>query len=734
MDAAQHDRVKWAHGQALALSESERSRFLEREFGGEPHLQLEVEKLLAWHEEAGGFLCRPMVDSPDAPPVRYLGPYQLVKELGRGGSAIVYLARRADDLYQKDVAIKVFHRLAHSRDFLAFQREIQVLARIENAHIARLLDAGVTPEALAYIVIEYVDGLPISEFAAGLALEQKVRVFLQVCDAVAYAHDHRILHRDLKPSNILVTADGTVRLLDFGISLLLDQDTRLTETGLERMTLQYASPEQIRGDKEITASSDIYSLGVILYELIAGMPRYEGAAYRIPSQILEDDPPNIAQAPRDLNDIVQQALRKAPQGRYPTVHAFRDDLVRFLDGRSVAASRGRAGYRVARFLRRHWIAAAICVLIGILSALSFTQVRFAQQQTDRVKTLLLRGFTEAREAPGSWITLRQRKSVEQTRLAYLESAQSALRADVDIEAQRFSSLRLLGMVAGGPDGLNLGDTEQARRYLESAVQAGERMLLRPQQLVTARDVALTHIELGTVLLEMDASSGAQAQFERADELARMDRTDLATRAGIEVLAQRSRILALRGDNPRALALRREIVDRRRVFFSQKPEEAPWEYAGGLCSLGELLRDMGQPDAAARAYAEALPIVEKLAGNGPVGLEWRWNLAREHREFGKALIAAGQFDSARLHVERAIELNRSIVSVDPDAMSNRRALATSLATLGTLSLRTGDRRGAQKYLREAFDLSSDAVRHDPASAKAARELAEITNLLNRYRSQ
>ncbi len=273
-------RVKSAHSEALSLPGGDRAGFLQARFAGEPHLLDEVSDLIRCSEGAGAFLQTPLIerfigpDSRDRRPSR-IGPYALIRDLGHGGASSVYLARRDDDLFERQVAIKILNRFSHSEDaFARFRREIQTLARVEHPYIVRLLDAGTTEVGVAYIVTEFIDGKDVDRFTAPLPLEEMLRVFLKVCEGVSAAHQRLIVHRDIKPSNILVTEGGVPKLLDFGIALLLDSDTRLTDTGLRRMTAQYASPEQFRGDKNISTLSDVFSLGVLLDQLVLTAPAH----------------------------------------------------------------------------------------------------------------------------------------------------------------------------------------------------------------------------------------------------------------------------------------------------------------------------------------------------------------------------------------------------------------------------------------------------------------------------
>jgi serine/threonine protein kinase/Tol biopolymer transport system component len=368
------ERVKLAHGFALGLPRAEWEAFLESRFPGEEHLRDEVRELLEWHARADRFLATPpagrMFESvPGVEGHQRVGPWELLRELGQGGSATVFLARRADNLIENQAAIKVFNRLAHSNEvFQRFRRELRILADLAHPYIVRFFDAGVTNEAIAYIVTEFVDGRPIDEFCAELPLAKRLELFVKVCEGVSAAHSKGIVHRDIKPSNIFVAQDGTPKILDFGIAIFADERARLTETGWDRLTIHYASPEQIRRERAITASSDIYSLGVLLYELIAGRSPFPYADHEVAARVLSDDPKPVA-APRELTAILWKALHKDPRRRFPTVDALRADIGRYLSGVPVSVRPERLRDRAGAFLsrRRRVIAAgAVCCAIAFV--------------------------------------------------------------------------------------------------------------------------------------------------------------------------------------------------------------------------------------------------------------------------------------------------------------------------------------------------------------------------------
>jgi serine/threonine protein kinase/TolB-like protein/Tfp pilus assembly protein PilF len=307
-----------------------------------------------------------------------IGAYRLLSELGGGGMGTAYLAERADEEFEKRVAIKLIKRGMDTDAVLRrFRHERQILANLDHPNIARLLDGGTTNDGLPYFVMEYVEGEPIDVYCQRrrLTVTERLKLFALVCDAVQHAHDHRVVHRDLKPGNILVSADGAPKLLDFGISkLLTPDDPSVTgeQTLLARaMTPLYASPEQIRGET-VTAASDVYSLGVLLYELLTGQRPYQldGHTLREIEEIICSSTPDKPRLSSDLDTIVLMALRKEPERRYASVAALAGDIRRYLDGQPVQARSDELGYRVAKFATRHrrrLIEAALLALLAVVA-------------------------------------------------------------------------------------------------------------------------------------------------------------------------------------------------------------------------------------------------------------------------------------------------------------------------------------------------------------------------------
>jgi serine/threonine protein kinase len=359
------------------LSPEERERAFQ-ELGSGPELRAEVESLLkfdlAQDSDLTGSVSRAAVEalaSEDARELSRCGPYRLDRLLGSGGMGAVYLAERSDGEVQQKVAVKLLrageHRAGLRQRFL---KERQFLASLRHSSIVHMVDAGKTADGRPYLVMEYVDGTPIDVYASGIDLRRKLALFLHVCQGVSHAHQQLIIHRDLKPSNILVDATGQPKLLDFGIAKLLDETGDQTRTVERLLTPGYASPEQLSGGLQTTAT-DIYSLGAILYKITTGRLPHESQLLEVASGKAEITParrlnPSI---PEDLDFILRRALRHEPESRYGSVEALANDLRALLDSRPVQARSGDSWYRTRKFLRRYWLpVAAATLVVASLSA------------------------------------------------------------------------------------------------------------------------------------------------------------------------------------------------------------------------------------------------------------------------------------------------------------------------------------------------------------------------------
>lgn len=435
-------KVEAIVGMTLEQAPHEQSTFLDATCAGDEALRDEVMSLLALEDKTVDFLEAPAVefaaelfteDSGSSIKEQRIGAYKLLREIGRGGMGMVYLAARADELYEKQVAIKLIRRGLDTEDILRrFRNERQILANLDHPNIARLLDGGTTGDGVPYLVMDYVEGVQINEYADAhkLSITERLKLFRAVCAAVQYAHQHLVIHRDIKPGNILITSEGTPKLLDFGIAKLLDseqtQNAAHTITELRAMTPEYASPEQVRGET-VTTATDIYSLGVLLYELLTGHRPYriknrrpDEAAQIIceeapekPSRVIShtEDESTVSGKPAtlhslslirgavpeilrrllsgDLDNIILMAMRKEASRRYASVEQFSADIKRHLDGLPVIARKDTFKYRATKFVRRNrlGVAAAAIILLSLLGGMMATiwQAREARAQAQAAR-------------------------------------------------------------------------------------------------------------------------------------------------------------------------------------------------------------------------------------------------------------------------------------------------------------------------------------------------------------
>ena len=605
MDKERWQKVQDLFAAAVALEGNERDRMLDEHARADPELVAHARALLTADAQPGvlDVVAPPFASVArvlaDAMPDR-IGAYRVIGELGRGGMGVVYLAERADGEFQHRVAIKLIETSdADDPRHQRFRAERQILAGLVHPNIARLLDGGVTDDGRPYLVMEYVDGVPITRYCDDHRLElgARLQLFVDVCAAVQHAHQNLVIHRDLKPSNILVSTDGRVHLLDFGIAKLINPALSAAPSPQTRfesrmMTPEYASPEQVRAEP-LTTASDIYSLGVLLYELLSGSRPYRlttSSPVQIAAAVCEQDPerPSVraARGPRedgdvpaetaaqlrgtsadrlaqlltgDLDGIVLMAMRKEPGRRYASADMLRQDLERFLTGLPVLAHRGSGRYRAQKFLRRHRVetTAAAIVVAALVTGLSLalTQGRRASRERDRAQQAL----AESDGVTNFLLELFQSGSPGEAPPAHLSALdllqRGAARAD-ELADQPVVYARLLDVV--GQMSLHLGRLDEAQRRLEQAV-------------------AIRRAALGSRSLDLANS-----------------------------LIHLSWVYRTRNDHPSARKLVAEALDiRRSVLPPNHPDVAEALYESGWLSFG-----VDQE----RLYREALTILSERSGS------------------------------------------------------------------------------------------------------------------------
>ena len=691
MNSGRWEMVREVFRGALERDPEGRRGYLRQACAGDHGLCGEVESLLAAHLEAVDFLERPrgtarLVASPAAG--RRIGAYEIERRIGRGGMGTVYSAVRTDEAFDKRVAIKLL-RPDLDRDEIVrrFEAERRILARLDHPHVARLLDGGTTDDGLPYFVMEHVDGEPIDEYcdARRLSVSERLELFRTVCAAVQYAHRNLVVHRDLKPSNILVTGDGQPKLLDFGIAKILDPwpppSTR-TATALRFMTPDYASPEQVRGEP-VTTASDVYSLGVLLYLLLAGSLPFglrdrspvrvrveapeppsrvvgrpletlvrEGAARTLAPESIagrrRSDPARLVRRlSGDLDNIVLMALREEPERRYASAEQLAADLDRHLRGHPVLACRDTLPYRWGKFFRRHRLA----VLVGaayVVAVLGFGIVMALQRSTiagERDQAEAQRLATEA-----------ERRRADQATAFLVELFQ-----------------------ASDPYDETAGADVTAREFLR---RGGERLAseLADQPELRAELGHTIGVIYGRLGLFDEAVPLLESALETRREVRGGEHPEVA-----ESLDELGLVLAIRADYPAAEEHLRQALALRRHLFGDRHVEV----AASLEHLGGLLEKLGDFRAAERLYRQALAIRQELLGPRSAGV------AESLLALALNLKNQGEYEGAEPHYREALAIHRGLLG------DEHVRVALDRVQLSHLLLARGDYEAAESLYRQSL---------------------------------
>jgi serine/threonine-protein kinase len=760
--------------QALDLAPGERAAWLAALAPAHAHLAPRLRALLARAEdvESGDFLATlpPLPGAPGEDTTSAgaegarVGPYRLERPLGAGGMGTVWLARRADGLIDRAIALKLPHRGLVGADLAErMARERSILASLEHPHIARLYDAGIGDDGQPFLALEYVEGLPIDEYCRKNAcdLRSRLKLFLQVADAVAAAHARLIVHRDLKPANILVTTDGYVRLLDFGIAKLLGaakSEAKLTQLSVHAMTPDFASPEQIL-DQPVTIATDVYSLGVVLYELLTGSRPYKlrrDTRGALEDAILQAEPalpssqagPWPRQLRGDLDTILLKALRKNPEERYATMNALADDLRRYLDGRPVLAQPDSTWYRARRFVTRNRVAvgvaglvtiallgAAVTATIGLVRARAAEQRALAEAATSRETARFLVDVfkvSDPGEARGNSITAReildrasQRINGELQTSASIRAELQFTMADVYAKLGLYDKALELAQVSLAvsrqqaeplrvASGLELiGYTlVNSNRGLLAETSLSESLALRQRHAPgDAAALARTLQLLGSSQIQSSRYDAALAYFERAKvQLARLARPDPAQLGGL--LKNMAYLHRERLEHAKSIAAYREAV---RVLTEGLGPDHP-ALAGALGELAIVLKDTQQFTEAERYYLASLDIQRRTLGDG-------------HRDVGDSLnnlsllyMDQGNFERGLATAQESVRVLLAALGVDNDLTCIARVnAARALTQLGRLE-------EAEREYRDVLRIRRRLL--TPDHLHTASTLEALANVLNR----
>lgn len=752
------DRVESLFHGSLRLPEGpDRLAWIEAQCQGDGELLLEVCSLLETHAEmeaANRVTPQPVPGIPTAS----FGAYRAVELIGRGGMSSVYLARRADGQFEQTVALKIMAGYLTGPEFLRrFEIERQLLATLNHNNITRLLDGGVSSAGDPFLITEYVDGQPIDRWCDNRKLDVRARLklFLQVCDAVDYAHRNLIVHRDLKPANILVNSEGQAKLLDFGTASLLGSDANATMTGTRMLTPRYASPEQLRGERANTAT-DVFSLGVVLYELLCGawpfgnpdsvlneLNRAMGTVQAAPPfTVITDDSAQRRSAPReqlrrvlkgDLSAIVLKALQQEAGSRYESVRQFATDIGDFLDGRPVLARPQTVFYRAGKFIRRRWlpVAAAAVFVLGLSGAtfVAFRQARIAQTRYSDLRSLTTSLLFELKDAindvPGS--TPAQKILVTRV-VGSLDTLARQSAHDPRLQLDLAEGYRQLGELQGSPYGQNLGDAQGALANLAKARSLAQQQLAAdPKGLASLHAAALVERTTGEVYFGIGQSKDAISHLESAATLAERMVGSSPSEAAIPELLEAAIIYQVLGDvygqpgtasldDPaRAAAQYRRSTELDEAMVRKDPTmfRARRGVAINRLKLGDLVR-FGDPEAALAEYQKALITFDSLPPDElkrPVNQRLRLQFLRKIGETERDL---QQWTEAKSDLNRCQAFFEERLAADPDDKQAKYDLVVILEAVMRFHELEGNMEQARQVSERMVALMDDLVRNEPAN--------------------
>lgn len=672
MDGAQWSRVKDIFAELADLPPSVRSDRMQQLCGDDDSLLRVISELLESDRAVADFIEMPAFSIADALPTagvpvgRHIGIYRIVNEIGRGGMGTVFLAERDDGEFSRNVAIKVVSSPFLGSDSLArFRQERQILAGLDHPNIAKLLDGGVTDDGLPYLVMEYVEGEPLIEYARhhDLTVERKLKMFLKICRAVAHAHQNLIIHRDIKPSNIIVTHDGEPKLLDFGLAKMLDmQSPDLTATNYRALTPAYASPEQLRGEK-VNVASDIFSLGVVLYEFITGRRPFngDGSTSRpgsASSDIADPERPStrllrslsgekdaagrraleryMSDVRGDVDNIILKAMREEPDDRYASVEQFAADIERHLDGLPIAASDPTFRYRASKFIRRNRAAmiGALLVTIALLLGITATlwQARIAanerdQAQREKEKAEILNVFMQSILSAAAPTARGKDAKV----LEVMDDA--AARIEEELAGQPELMAKALITIGATFNELGIPDRSEplfrkALAILEESDRYSQADVAEARGMLAVSLISQYKLEEGAGLAEQVVSTERSFGPERSEKLAR----------ALFILGETDVRLGRFADAESALAESISLCDR------SGKETADCAYY--RISLGRAKRFAGDLDGAEQIFRQALTMLSLLPQkNGS-------HIATAQLNLGEILLQRGEYQSALAQFNQA----------------------------------------------------------------------------------
>jgi serine/threonine protein kinase len=726
-------------------------------------LRAEVEQLLNF--DGGNTLtaqvssfAQQILQTPPAASADRCGPYRLLQLIGTGGMGAVYLAERVDGEVEHRVAIKFLRYGNEEPVFLdRFLRERQILASLIHPGIARLLDAGRTTESRPYLVMEYIDGKPIDSYAESLELEDKLTLFLRVCDAVAYAHSNLIIHRDIKPSNIMVDSSGQPKLLDFGIAKVLEAPADETRTRDRLLTPEYASPEQVRGQHQTTAT-DIYSLGAVLYKLLTGVSPHSSdnkTQEEIMVAIGAEEPPPATRVnsdlPRDLDFILAMALRKEPAERYSSVEALASDIRAFLQWRPVRARSGNVWYRTRRFTRRYWapITATMVAFLSLGAGLTIAlhQRNLSEKRFRTVRQIAGELFNVEKDITDLNGSTPARERIVKTTLQYLENLSRDAGNDLSLKAEVAAGYRRVAEIQGVYGRPNLGHPDEARVSLERAENAFRQLCkAQPADRQALRDLIET-VELESRIdyykRDLKQLGGRVAELKSllASYEARAAGGASEWRFLGTICDSLSSSEVQLGEPKQAAEFSRCSIDYRSkwVRAESKSVNARGSLSNSFGTYSSLCLDQGKLEDAIDAMKQSLALLEQIRAERPNHYTTRANIANHLADLGAYYggvddPSLGRTDLAIEYFERAGRLGREIMLSNPTENTVRLNQAIADRLFGDIIRAENPVRALAAYDEAIQLLRATTAKNYIRDVPLVRVLAESTFPLRRLKHE
>lgn len=757
---------------ALELPAGDRNAFLETSCGEDAGLRSEVDSLLQFQPEASQFIEQGAMQlaaqtaAAEMPLFRYIDGYEIISRIGVGGMGEVYLAQ--DSKLHRRVALKLVRGGMDSVDLVSrFRHEERILASLNHPNIAQLYGAGMANGDIPYFAMEYVEGSRIDDYCQTNALSAPARLelFRKVCSAVHYAHQRLVIHRDLKPSNILVTADGEPKLLDFGIAKLIEGHDAMTQaqtlvTGV--MTPDYASPEQIRGEA-MTTATDVYSLGVLLYELLTGQRPYR-LKTRSPDEIAraitdqEPERPSTAIARGenskfeirdskflrgDLDNIVLMALRKEPQRRYASVEQFSEDIRRYLERRPVIAHKDTIAYRTAKFIRRNkaGVVTAALIVISLVSGLAAAlwQADVARRERDRAQ----RRFADVRQLSNALLSdiapkierlegsTAARQALVTQSLKYLDSLAGESADDLSLQAELAAAFEKVGVLQGDSRKPSLGDFRGAIASLEKAQRIRRKFLeINPTDADNRRLLA-ENLRLLAIrrMFQTDVEGGfrdGKEALELYEKLLaqRPEALDLQ-RAYLETQVENATNFINLSRFAEAILPLKEAASRIDALSQARPNDAETErlLARCLASLGLALSWEVRQAEAEVEMNRAVAVAESLLARHPNDTNIKFDVWKIYES---ASSIYEEIDDAKGFAlcEKSRRLVEEIIAADRANAQARHNLSKSFSRLGISASNLNKEEEALGYLEQAMRLVVELREKDPLNRGYDRDLSSL----------